>query len=128
MTEQGRIECDVVVNATGMWGARDGQAGRRRTSPSAPSSTSTSSPSRSTGCPRDLPTFRDPDARFYVKPETGGLVIGGWEDGTRAPWRAIPRDLGPELFPPDHERFEPLAEAAGATDPGLRRGSASGPG
>jgi 4-methylaminobutanoate oxidase (formaldehyde-forming) len=61
--------------------------------------------------PPDLPTFRDPDARFYVKPETGGLVVGGWEDGSRVPWRPVPADLGPELFPPAHDRFAPLAEA-----------------
>jgi 4-methylaminobutanoate oxidase (formaldehyde-forming) len=60
--------------------------------------------------PHDLPTFRDPDARFYLKPEVGALVIGGWEEGTQACWRTIPRDLGPELFPPDHERFAGLAE------------------
>ena len=67
---------------------------------------------KSDDIPRDLPTFRDPDARFYLKPEAGALVIGGWEEGTRACWRTIPYDLGPELFKPDHERFAGLAEGA----------------
>ncbi len=67
---------------------------------------------KSDDLPADLPTFRDPDARFYLKPEAGALVVGGWEEGTKACWRTIPRDLGPELFAPDHDRFEGLAEPA----------------
>jgi glycine/D-amino acid oxidase-like deaminating enzyme len=62
---------------------------------------------RSPDVPWDVPTFRDPDARFYLKAQ-----VGGWELGTEACWRSIPRDLGPELFDPGCDRFEPLAEGA----------------
>ena len=112
VTEAGRIECDVVVNATGMWGAETARLAGADVAVSAVEHQYIVT-DQIPGLPGDLPTFRDPDGRFYVKPEAGGLAIGGWEDGTRAPWRAIPRDLGPELFPPDHERFAPIAEAAG---------------
>ncbi len=111
LTEQGRIECDVAVNATGMWGAETARLAGVQVAVNAVEHqyvvTETSD-----AIPPDLPTFRDPDARFYLKPEVGALVVGGWEEGTRACWRAVPRDLGPELFAPDHERFAGLAEGA----------------
>lgn len=110
-TEQGRIECDVAVNATGMWGAETAKLASVHLAVNAVEHQYVVT-EKSDGVPRDLPTFRDPDARFYLKPEAGALVIGGWEEGTRACWRAIPYDLGPELFKPDHERFAGLAEGA----------------
>ncbi len=110
-TEQGRIECDVAVNATGMWGAETARLAGVHLAVNAVEHQYVVT-EKSDGIPRDLPTFRDPDARFYLKPEAGALVIGGWEEGTRACWRTIPYDLGPELFKPDHERFECLAEGA----------------
>jgi glycine cleavage system aminomethyltransferase T/nitrite reductase/ring-hydroxylating ferredoxin subunit len=63
--------------------------------------------------PAGLPTLRDPDADVYVKPEPGALAVGGWEPNTRA-WGAggIAHDFGPELLPPDFDRFSPLAEEA----------------
>jgi sarcosine dehydrogenase len=111
LTEQGRIECDTVVNATGMWGAETARLAGVDVAVSAVEHQYVVT-EPSDAIPADLPTLRDPDARFYLKPEGGALVIGGWEDGTRAPWRTIPRDLGPELFAPNEERFEPLGVAA----------------
>jgi 4-methylaminobutanoate oxidase (formaldehyde-forming) len=110
-TEQGRIECDVAVNATGMWGAETAKLAGVQLAVNAVEHQYVVT-EKSGDIPRDLPTFRDPDARFYLKPEAGALVIGGWEEGTRACWRTIPYDLGPELFKPDHERFAGLAEGA----------------
>jgi sarcosine dehydrogenase len=111
LTEQGRIECDTIVNATGMWGAETARLAGVDVAVSAVEHQYVVT-EPSDAIPADLPTLRDPDARFYLKPEGGALVIGGWEDGTRAPWRTIPRDLGPELFAPNQERFEPLGVAA----------------
>lgn len=111
LTEQGRIECDVAVNATGMWGAETARLANVNLAVNAVEHQYVVT-EKTDGIPRDLPTFRDPDARFYLKPEAGALVVGGWEEGTRACWRTIPRDLGPELFAPNHDRFEGLAEGA----------------
>jgi 4-methylaminobutanoate oxidase (formaldehyde-forming) len=116
VTDQGRVECDTVVNATGMWGAETARLAGVDVAVSAVEHQYVVTEKRA-DIPADLPTLRDPDARFYLKPEGGALVIGGWEDGTRAPWRTIPRDLGPDLFAPDLERFEPLGESAGARIP-----------
>jgi len=33
--------------------------------------------------PAALPTLRDPDGNFYVKPEPGALAVGGWETNVR---------------------------------------------
>ncbi|HEY7857632.1 MAG TPA: FAD-dependent oxidoreductase [Candidatus Nanopelagicales bacterium] len=110
-TDQRRIECDVLVNATGMWGAETaGLAGVGIAVTAVEHQYLVTEPSAA--IPAGLPTFRDPDARFYLKPEGGALLVGGWEDGTRVCWRTIPRDLGPELFAPNHDRFTPLAEGA----------------
>lgn len=111
LTDQGRIECDVVVNATGMWGAETARLAGVDVAVNAVEHQYIVT-DKSAGIPADLPTFRDPDARFYLKPEAGALVVGGWEEGTRACWRTIPPDLGPELFAPDHDRFEVIAAGA----------------
>jgi sarcosine dehydrogenase len=116
ITDQGRVECDTVVNATGMWGAETARLAGVDVAVSAVEHQYVVTEKRA-DIPADLPTLRDPDARFYLKPEAGALVIGGWEDGTRAPWHTIPRDLGPELFAPNEERFEPLGMAAGQRIP-----------
>jgi glycine/D-amino acid oxidase-like deaminating enzyme len=31
--------------------------------------------------PSGLPSLRDPDNNFYLKPEPGAFAIGGWEEG-----------------------------------------------
>lgn len=111
VTEQGRIECDVLVNATGMWGAETARLAGVDVAVNAVEHQYVVT-EKSDDLPADLPTFRDPDARFYLKPEAGALVVGGWETGTKACWRTIPRDIGPELFAPNHDRFEGLAEGA----------------
>ncbi|CAN5308201.1 FAD-dependent oxidoreductase [soil metagenome] len=111
LTEQGRIECDVVVNATGMWGAETARLAGVNVAVNAVEHQYVVT-EKVAGLPADLPTFRDPDARFYLKPEAGALVVGGWEEGTKACWRTIPRDLGPELFAPNHDRFEGIADGA----------------
>jgi sarcosine dehydrogenase len=111
VTDRGRAECEIVVNATGMWG--------RQTAGLASADLAVGAVEHQyivteqiAGLPAGLPTLRDPDARIYVKPEPGALLLGGWEDGTRMPWPVPPDDLGPELFPASHERFAPLADAA----------------
>jgi sarcosine dehydrogenase len=110
-TGLGPIECNVLVNATGMWGRRTGRLAGADLAVGAVEHQYVVT-EQIAGLPMKLPTLRDPDARIYLKPETGALLIGGWEDGTRMPWPAPPDDFGPELFPPNHDRFEPLASAA----------------
>lgn len=114
----GTIACEVLVNATGMWG-RDTGALAGVAVPVTAVEHQYIATERREDIPDDLPTLRDPDARVYLKPDSGGLVLGGWEDGTQAPWRRVPPEAVGTLFPPDEERFAPLAEAAALRVPVL---------
>jgi sarcosine dehydrogenase len=118
VTDRARAECEFVVNATGMWGNRTARLAGAHLAVGAVEHQYVVT-EQIAGLPAGLPTLRDPDARIYVKPEPGALLLGGWEEGTRMPWPVPPDDLGPELFPPHHERFEPLAEAAARRIPAL---------
>lgn len=60
--------------------------------------------------PKTLPTLRDPDKNFYLKPDVGAFAIGGWEKGTKGCWRSRPPfAFGRELFPENMERLELFA-------------------
>jgi len=71
VTQAGRIGCDTVVNATGMWGAQTAALAGSDLAVS-PVEHPYLVIGQIAGLPADLPTLRDPDARFYVKPEGGG--------------------------------------------------------
>lgn len=113
LTEHGPIEADVVVNATGMWGGETAALADVNVAVTTLEHQYIVT-EKNDIVPLDLPTFRDPDARFYIKPETTSLCVGGWEDGTRQPWTTVPRELDAHLFPGDEERFlgfsEPIFE------------------
>ncbi len=117
VTAQGEIACERVVNAAGMWGREVGRmAGIDVAVCAVEHQYLVTGPVA--GIPRDLPVLRDPDGRFYAKPEVGGLAVGGWEDATPAFGRGgVPREFGPELLAPDFDRFAPIGEAAGARMP-----------
>lgn len=117
VTDHGTIACETVVNAAGMWGAEIG-AMAGITVPVCALEHQYAVTERITGLPADLPTLRDPDGRFYVKPEVGGLAVGGWENTTPVFGAGgIPRGFGPELLPGDFDRFAPIGEAAMARLP-----------
>ena len=119
LTDQGTIDADVVINAAGMWG-RDiaAMVGSRVAACAVEHQYFVTE--KTSRIPNGLPTLRDPDGSFYVKPEPGALAIGGWETNT-PPWgdKGIPTAFGPELLEPNFDRFAPLAEAASARIPVL---------
>jgi glycine cleavage system aminomethyltransferase T len=57
--------------------------------------------------------MRDPSLLVYFRPESGGLVMGGYERNP-APWAldGIPADFNGKLLPEDWPRFEELMENA----------------
>ncbi|MGQ0677025.1 MAG: FAD-dependent oxidoreductase, partial [Rhodospirillales bacterium] len=120
-TTQGRVVCEVLVNAGGMWGgAIAALAGE--SVPVGAVEHQYLVTDKIAGLPAGLPTFRDPDGRFYAKPEVAGLAFGGWEDAPPPFGRGgIRKDWGPELLQPDFERFEPLAAAAQHRIPALEK-------
>jgi len=119
VTDQGEIETECVINAAGMWG-RDIAAMAGTRVPACAVEHQYFVTEKTDRIPAGLPTLRDPDGDFYVKPEPGALAVGGWESNT-PPWGAngIRDDFGPELLQPDFDRFAPLAEAAGRRIPVL---------
>ncbi len=104
-TDHGTIHAECVVNAAGMWGGEVAAMSGTRV-PVCALEHQYLVTEKTDRIPADLPTLRDPDARFYVKPEPGAICVGGWEQRT-VPFGAngIPKDFGPELLQPNFDRF-----------------------
>lgn len=117
VTDSGEVEAESVIDAAGMWGGEIAAMVGTRV-PACAVEHQYFVSEKTDRIPAGLPSLRDPDGNFYVKPETGALAVGGWESNTR-PWGAagIARDFGPELLQPDFDRFAPFAEAAAARIP-----------
>ena len=109
VTDHGTIGCDILVNCAGLWAKRVGEmagvalaAGVVEHQYFVTEKTLDFAP--------DLPTLRDPDNNFYLKPDVSAFAIGGWEDGTKGCWRGRPPlEFGRELFAADMDRLELFA-------------------
>jgi 4-methylaminobutanoate oxidase (formaldehyde-forming) len=107
-TDKGRVECEVVVNAAGMYAPQVARLagvdvpiipyGHQYliTEPFDPPL-------------EPLPTLRDPDNLIYFRTEVGGLVMGGYERKP-APWAldGIPSGFEAKLLPEEWDRMEEL--------------------
>jgi 4-methylaminobutanoate oxidase (formaldehyde-forming) len=117
-TDKGSIETEIVVNAGGIFAAELGRLAGV-TVPIVPMAHEYVV-TRPSGLPFDMPTMRDPSLLVYFRPESGGLVMGGYERDP-APWSldGIPPDFNGKLLEEDWPRFEPLLENAIKRVPGL---------
>ena len=119
VTDKGDIATELVVNAGGMFAPEIGRMAGVNVPlvPFAHEYLIT----RPSGLPLDMPTMRDPSLLVYYRPESGGLVMGGYERKP-APWAldGVPADFNGRLLEPDWERFEPLMENAVVRTPSLR--------
>jgi 4-methylaminobutanoate oxidase (formaldehyde-forming) len=117
-TDQGEIEAEVVVNAGGMFAKEVGALAGVNV-PVVPMAHEylVTKPS---GLPLDMPTMRDPSLLVYFRPESGGLIMGGYERHP-APWSldGIPPDFNGKLLAEDWPRFEELMENALVRVPSL---------
>ena len=118
-TDQGTIRAETVVNAAGMW-AREIGALAGVAVPAAAVEHQYLVTEKVVDAPVDLPTLRDPDRLFYLKPEVGGIAVGGWEENT-IPFGAddIPAGFGRELLASNFDRFEEIALKAAERIPVL---------
>ncbi len=120
-TEWGDVECEVVVNAGGMYAAEIGRLAGVRV-PIIPFAHEylVSQPfpamEEARRAKGHLPTLRDPDLLVYWREEGGGLVMGGYERHS-APWSLddalvdrIPPTFNGQLLEEDWERFEEITE------------------
>jgi glycine cleavage system aminomethyltransferase T/glycine/D-amino acid oxidase-like deaminating enzyme len=117
-TDRGVIETEVVVNAGGMFAAELG-ALAGVVVPIVPMAHEYLV-TRPAGLPLEMPTMRDPSLLVYFRPESGGLVMGGYERHC-APWSldGIPADFNSKLLEEDWPRFEELLENAVVRVPDL---------
>ncbi|MGQ0668624.1 MAG: FAD-dependent oxidoreductase [Actinomycetota bacterium] len=123
VSDQGRIECEVVVNAAGIW-APQVAAMVGAFVPSTPVDHQHIALRAVPGSelPRDMPCFRDPDNLVYGKSEAGGVLFGGYEPNPVARWvDGVPWDHGGRSVPPDMGRFEQLLQGAARRFPFLER-------
>jgi glycine cleavage system aminomethyltransferase T/glycine/D-amino acid oxidase-like deaminating enzyme len=123
-TERGDVECEVLVNAAGMYAAEVGRLAGVRV-PVVPMAHEyvVTQPFRE----RDghIATMRDPDHLVYFREEGGGLVWGGYERAS-APWfledgglDEIPPDFNGRLLEEDWDRFEEIVANAQMRVPAL---------
>ncbi len=112
-TDRGRMAAEHVVLAPGVWARALGQTCGIDI-PVAAIEHQYIVTEKHDAIGRDLPALRDPDANIYVKPEVGGLAIGGWEaDACLASGGTVPTAFGQELYEGDLERLTALLQAAG---------------
>jgi glycine cleavage system aminomethyltransferase T/glycine/D-amino acid oxidase-like deaminating enzyme len=114
LTERGRIDTELVVNAAGMW-APQVAAMVGGFIPSTPVDHQHVALRAVPGneLPRDMPCFRDPDNLVYGKSEHGGMVFGGYELDPVSRWEdGVPWEHAATSMPPDWERFAPLMDGA----------------
>ncbi|MDQ5848043.1 MAG: FAD-dependent oxidoreductase, partial [Pseudomonadota bacterium] len=112
LTDKGPITCETVVIAAGIWSRDVGKLmGVRIPAAALEHQYVVTEPMKGERDPK-LPTLRDPDKNFYLKPEVGGFAVGGWEMGTPAfHANGVPFAFGRELLPPNMDRFEEIALA-----------------
>ena len=108
-TETGVIACEQVVNCAGIWARALGALAGVGIAAGAVEHQYMVTERRLT-LPADLPTLRDPDRLFYLKPDGNAFAVGGWERNPPALWRTgVPFAFARELLPSSFERFEQIA-------------------
>ena len=121
LTEQGRIETEVLVVAGGLWAPQiAAMAGAFVVSTPVDHQHAALHAVPGHEVPHDMPCFRDPDNLVYGKAEAGGVVLGGYEADPVARWiDGAPWDHSGTSLPPDERRFEPLLQGAARRFPFL---------
>jgi glycine cleavage system aminomethyltransferase T/glycine/D-amino acid oxidase-like deaminating enzyme len=117
-TDRGAIETEIVVNAGGIF-ARELGALAGVNVPIVPMAHEYLV-TKPAGLPLEMPTMRDPSLLVYFRPESGGLIMGGYERSP-APWSldGIPPDFNGKLLAEDWPRFEELMHNAVRRVPAL---------
>ena len=108
ITDQGRIECEVVICCAGQW-SRQLAASVGVNVPLVPVEHQYMVTEAIDGVTSDMPTLRDPDRLTYYKEEVGGLVMGGYEKNP-IPWAVdgIPKGFSYSLLDSNFDHFEPM--------------------
>lgn len=109
VTSCGTINCEAVVNAAGIWARQMGDMAGVGV-PAGVVEHQYLVTEKTDRIPDNLPTYRDPDNRFYCKPEPGAFALGGWEEGTKVCGNSgvMPFEFDRTLFEADFDRFQQI--------------------
>ena len=111
-TENGKIECEYVVLATGMWSRQIGQD-IGVSVPLYPNEHFYIITEPMKDLPKDLPVLRDYNDCLYLKEDAGKMLVGIFEPGAKNAFKdkgIVPNDFSFGEFPDDFDHFEPYLE------------------
>jgi 4-methylaminobutanoate oxidase (formaldehyde-forming) len=114
ITDKGDIECEIIVNAAGIWSAQvASMAGVCIPCTPVVHQHIAMEAVKGHEIPADSPTFRDYEYLVYGRPEGGSYLIGGWEMHPNTIWiDGTPWDHGSSEVPNDLDLFAPMLEDA----------------
>ena len=113
-TTNGKIDCEYVVLATGMWSRQIGED-IGVTVPLYPNEHFYIITEPMKDLPKDLPVLRDYNDCLYLKEDAGKMLVGIFEPGAKNAFKEkgiVPNDFSFGEFPDDFDHFEPYLEKA----------------
>ena len=111
-TSQGKIDCEYVVLATGMWSRQIGED-IGVSIPLYPNEHFYVITEPMKDLPKDLPVLRDYNACLYLKEDAGKMLVGIFEPNAKPAFKEtgrVPDDFSFGEFPDDFDHFEPYLE------------------
>ncbi len=108
VTERGRIACEAVALAAGLW-SRQVAALAGVIAPLYACEHFFLVTEPVDGIDGHLPTLSDHDGYLYIRDEVGGLLVGCFEPGAKPlPMEKLPKDFAFDLLNEDWDHFEPM--------------------
>jgi glycine cleavage system aminomethyltransferase T/glycine/D-amino acid oxidase-like deaminating enzyme len=111
-TVLGKIECEYVVIATGMWSRQIGE-NINVSIPLYPNEHFYMITEPMKDLPKNLPVLRDYNACLYLKEDAGKMLVGIFEPNAKPAFKDkgfVPNDFSFGEFPDDFDHFEPYLE------------------
>ena len=111
-TQFGKIDCEYVVLATGMWSRQIGED-IGVSVPLYPNEHFYIITEPMKGLPKNLPVLRDYNSCLYLKEDAGKMLVGIFEPNAKPAFREkgiVPNDFSFGEFPDDFDHFEPYLE------------------
>jgi 4-methylaminobutanoate oxidase (formaldehyde-forming) len=111
-TSEGKIECEYLVLATGMWSRQIGED-IGVSVPLYPNEHFYIITEPMNDLPKNLPVLRDYNDCLYLKEDAGKMLVGIFEPGAKNAFKEkgiVPNDFSFGEFPDDFDHFEPYLE------------------
>jgi len=111
-TKFGRIDCEYVVIATGMWSRQIGES-IGVSIPLYPNEHFYIVTEPLDKLPKNLPVLRDYNSCLYLKEDAGKMLVGIFEPNAKPAFKEkgiVPEDFSFGEFPDDFDHFEPYLE------------------